>query len=144
MHQARAGRSFGRKGHFGGSGTCNRTKKEKKDVSHFEKFITEGNEKADELAKEGALLDKEFTAEARAETLQQEREDVYAAFQHAASFHCMIEEWKDCEELRPKPKGKFVFMEKMSEEYEASYRVVCGCGSGQVSMYEMWKRKQIL
>ena len=115
-------------------------------MSHFEKFITEGNEKADELAKEGALLDKEFTAEARAETLQQEREDVYAAFQHAASFHCMIEEWKDCEELRPKPKGKFVFMEKMSEntrhrtewcaDAEADkYRCMkCGRGSKYLKM----------
>ena len=30
---------------------AHRTKKEKKDMSHFEKFVTEGNEKADELAK---------------------------------------------------------------------------------------------
>ena len=60
----------GRKGHFGESGTCtHRTRKEKKDMSHFEKFTTEGNEKADELAKEGALLDKWFVAEARAKTM---------------------------------------------------------------------------
>ena len=51
----------------------------KNDMSHFEKFITEGNEKADELATGGALLDKEFMKEARAETLQQERDKVYAA-----------------------------------------------------------------
>ena len=30
---------------------AHRTKKEKKYVSHFKKFVTEGNEKADELAK---------------------------------------------------------------------------------------------
>ena len=41
---------------------------------HFEKFITEGNEKADELAKAGAMLDEGFMAEARAETMKQERE----------------------------------------------------------------------
>ena len=41
------------------------TEKEKKDMSHFEKFVTEGNEKADELAKEGAMLDEGFMAEAR-------------------------------------------------------------------------------
>ena len=29
-------------------------------MSLFEKFVTEGNEKADELAKEGALLDEVF------------------------------------------------------------------------------------
>ena len=39
-----------------------------------------GNEKADELAKGGALLDKEFMKEARVETLQQERDKVYASF----------------------------------------------------------------
>ena len=44
------------------------------------------------------MLDEEFMAEARAETMQQEREEVYAALQYAASFH------KDCEELKPKPK----------------------------------------
>ena len=43
-------------------------------------------------------------AEAKAETVQQEREEVFAALQYAASFHCLVEEWTDCEELRPKPK----------------------------------------
>ena len=81
-----------------------RTKKEKENMSLFEKFVTEGNEKADELAKAGAMLEEGFMAEARAETMQQEREEVYAAPQYAASFHCLEEEWKDCEELRPKPK----------------------------------------
>ena len=57
--------------------------------------------------------------------------------QFAASFHCLVEEWKDCEELRPKPKEKLIFVDKKSEES----RVVCG--SRQVSVYEMWKRKQI-
>ena len=80
MYQAKSGRCrcldqtwgrtafSGRKGHFGGSGTCtHRTKKEKKDMSHFEKFTTEGNEKADELAKEGALLDKWFCGGSKSE-----------------------------------------------------------------------------
>ena len=48
------------------------TKKEQKEMSHFEKFVTEGNEKADELEKEGALLDEGFMAEARATTMKQE------------------------------------------------------------------------
>ena len=50
------------------------------------KFITEGHEKADEIAKEGAMLDGEFIAQARASMIQQEREEVYAALQSAASF----------------------------------------------------------
>ena len=63
---------------------AHRPKQEKQDMSHFEKFVTEGNEKADELAKEGAMLDEGFMAEARARTMQQEREEVYAALQYAA------------------------------------------------------------
>ena len=46
--------------------------------------------------------------------MQQEREEVYAALQYAASFRCLTEQWEDCEELRPKPKEKWVFMEKKS------------------------------
>ena len=41
--------------------------REKKEMSHFEKFVTEGNEKADELAK----ADEGFMAETRAKTVQQ-------------------------------------------------------------------------
>ena len=48
---------------------AHRTKKEKKEMSHFEKFVTKGNEEADEG----------FMAETRAETMQQDREEVYAA-----------------------------------------------------------------
>ena len=40
---------------------------------------------------------KDLLAEVRAVTVKQEREEVY---------HCLVEEWKDCEELRPKPQEK--------------------------------------
>ena len=85
---------------------ANRTEKGKKHMSRFERFVTEGNEKADELAKEGARKDEGFMAQARASTIQQEREEVYAALQYAASFHCLVEEWKDYEELKPQPREK--------------------------------------
>ena len=85
---------------------AHRTKMDKQGMSHFENFVTEGNEKADELAKAVATLDEGFMAQVRARTVQQEREEVYAALQYAASFHCLVEEWKDCEEVRPKPKEK--------------------------------------
>ena len=111
-----------------------RTKKERK-ICQFERFVTEGNEKADELAKAGPMLDEGFMAEARAETLQQEREDVYAALQYAASFHCLVEQWKDCEELKAKPKEKWIFVDKKRRGNETSNGVVCG--SRQVSMCEM-------
>ena len=39
-----------------------------------------------------------------AKTIEQEREEVYAALQYAASFHCLVEEWNHCEELKPPPK----------------------------------------
>ena len=112
-------------------------------MSQFEKFVFEGNEKADELAK-GALLDEGFLAEAKAETMQQERQEVCAALQYAASFHCLVEQWKDCEELRPTPKEKWVFVEKNSENMkhrtewcaEADrYRCMrCGRGSKYIKL----------
>ena len=80
---------------------AHRTKKEKKHMSQFERFVTEARRR---LAKAGAMLDEGFMAEARAETMQQEKEEVYAALQCAASFHCLVEQWKDFEEFKPKPK----------------------------------------
>ena len=49
-------------------------------------------------------MDEGFLAEARAITMKQEREEVYVALQYAASFHCLVEEWKACQELVPIPK----------------------------------------
>ena len=40
---------------------AHRTKKERQEITLLEEFVTEGNEKAGELAKEGALLDEGFT-----------------------------------------------------------------------------------
>ena len=51
-----------------------RTEKERQHVSLVDKFIAEGSEKADELAQERAMLDGGFMAQARASTIQQERE----------------------------------------------------------------------
>ena len=87
---------------------AHRTKKDEKERTHFEKFVTEGNEKPGELAKEGALLDEGFMAEVRTKTSQQEREEVFAALQYADSFHCLVEDWKGCEELKPKSKERWI------------------------------------
>ena len=53
-------------------------RRSEKEMTQFEKFVTDGNEKADELAKEGAMLDEGFMAQTRAKkkTVQQEREEV--------------------------------------------------------------------
>ena len=52
---------------------AHRTTIEKEKMTQFERFVAEGNEKADELAKAEAMLDEGFMAEASAETMQQER-----------------------------------------------------------------------
>ena len=109
-----------------------RTKKDKKEMLHLEKFVTEGNEKADDLAEAGSMLDEGFMAEARGETLQQEREEVYAALQYAASFHCLLEEWKDCEELKPKLEEKLNFVDQKKEG-----RNIERSGDQQVSVHEV-------
>ena len=97
--------------HSGGGG-AHRSIKEMQDMSPFDKFITEDNAKADEPAKEGAMLDGGDVAQVRASTIQHGREEVYAALQDAASFHCLVEEWKDCEELEPKPKERWGICEQ--------------------------------
>ena len=119
-------------------------KKEKKDMSHFERFVPESNEKADELTKAGAMLDEGFMAETRAVTMQQELEEVFAALQFGASFHCLVEEWKDCEELKSKHKEKWSFVHQKSEESRhrtewcadaINYRCMrCGRGSKYMKM----------
>ena len=85
--------------------SAHRTKKEKKNMSQFGRFVTEGNEKADELAKQQEQCwTKDFST--------------YAALQYAASFHCLAEVWKDCEEIKPKSKEKWIFVDQKREEGE--------------------------
>ena len=73
------------------------------------------NETTDELAREGAMMDGGVMAQVRASTVQQEREDVCAALQYAASLHCLVEGWRDGEELKPKPKEKWTLVNKKGE-----------------------------
>ena len=72
---------------------AHRTKNEKAKMTKFERFVTEGDEKADELANEEAMLVEGFVAEVRSDTIKQGREEVYVALQYAASFHCLPEQW---------------------------------------------------
>ena len=94
---------------------AHRTKKEMQQVSVFERFIAKGNEKSDEFAQEGAMIDGGLMAQVRASTVQQEREEGYAALQHAARIHYLVEERKDGEELKPTPKEKWTFVNKHVE-----------------------------
>ena len=54
--------------------------------------VTEGNERADELARDGAMLDGRDMAQIRASTVQQRREELHAALQSAAKFRWSVEE----------------------------------------------------
>ena len=56
---------------------------------------------ADELAKEGAMIDGGALAQ-----VSIAQQDVYAAPQYAVS---LVKEWKDCQELEPKPKEQWIF-----------------------------------
>ena len=92
------------------------------------------------------MLDEGFMAVVRAETMQQEREDIHAALQYAASLHCLVEEWKECEELKLKPKEKWTFVDQRREEtkHRTEWRVEtnkyrcmrCGRGSKYMKMPE--------
>ena len=94
---------------------AHRTEKDKKEMSRFERFVTDDNEKADELAKEGAMKGEGFMAQVRATKLQQEREEVYVASQCTASIH-WVEEWRDCEELKPQPRETWIFVVRKERE----------------------------
>ena len=86
------------------------------------------------------MLREGFVAQARAKTVKQEREEVYAALQDATSFHCLVEEWKDCGELKPQPTEKMMFVERKREETKHQTE---WCAAAEVPLYEMWKRQQV-
>ena len=101
----------------------------------FEKFITEGNEKPMSLQEGSDPGRRRYGAGVI--SFQQEREDGYAALQHAASFHCVVEAWKDCEELRPKPTEKWVFVNRECCAAANKYRCMrCGISSKHMKIKE--------
>ena len=65
-----------------------RTKKEKEKMTKIERFVTEGNEKAMSWQKQEQCWTKALWQ------VKQVREEVHVALQYAASFHCLVEEWK--------------------------------------------------
>ena len=72
---------------------AHQTETDNKEMSHFEKFVTEGNEKADELAKEGAMLDEgPWRKREQRQSSRSEKRCMQPCMQHAASFHCLVEE----------------------------------------------------
>ena len=66
------------------------------------------------MAKDGTMLEGEM-AQIRASTVQQKSEDMYAALQDAATFHCQVAKWHVCDDRKPKPKEKRTFVDKNTE-----------------------------
>ena len=58
------------------------------------------------------------------QTQPNNQKEVYVALQQAASFHYLVEEWHDCEELTPKSKGQRVFRRQENGSHEASHGVL--------------------
>ena len=78
-------------------------------MSTFENFITEGHEKAEEPANEGSMMNGGVLAQVRASRVQQTSEEV------EANVHCLVEDWRDCAEFKPKPKVTWTFASKQGE-----------------------------
>ena len=58
---------------------------------------------------------------------------------HAASFHCLMEDWQDCEELKPKPKRNGPLCGQNGGSNEASHGGACG--RKRVSLHVMRKKQ---
>ena len=63
---------------------AHRSNKEKQEPTPFERFVTEGHARAEELATDGAMLEGGEMTQIKACTVPQRREEVYAALQHEA------------------------------------------------------------
>ena len=88
-------------------------------MSLSERFLAEGNERADQMAKDGAMLDGGEMAQRRASTVELRREEVHVALQYAAGVHCLVEEWRDRKELKSEP------TEKCTERSPRNAALVC-------------------
>ena len=67
-------------------------------MSLLERCVTEGNARACSLATDGAMLDGGEKAQMRAPLFTRKWSMCTRLWQYAASFHCLVEEWRDCEE----------------------------------------------
>ena len=82
---------------------AHRTKKEKQETPQFERFVTEGNEKADELAKAGGNVGRRLQGGSESKVnVARKRRGVCSCSQ----LSLFSGKWRDREELKPKPKEK--------------------------------------
>ena len=70
------------------------------------KNITEGNDRADEVAQDGHVgWRRNGLEEGQRSSTERERKrerECSRGITYAASFHCLVEEWRECEELKPR------------------------------------------
>ena len=55
-------------------------------------------------------------------TVQQEEKMCTQPVQYTASFHCLVEEWKDCEEIKPQPKETWTFVDQREVRRQGTER----------------------
>ena len=133
----------GRKRHSGRSLACRGapTKKEKTSMSQVERFVTEGSEKADGMAKAGAMLDEGWDGRSKSRN--------YAAGKRGGVCSIAV-----CAQL-PLPGRRMEGLRRAQTDAERKVDC-CGqekggnkasdgvvCDSKQVSVHEMWMRQHV-
>ena len=134
-----------RKRYFGKSRACNGAPHEER-KERYVAFLRSSSLKATRRRMSWQKKEKFWTKGLWRKRQQRQcsKKEVYTALQYAGSFHCLVEEWKDCEELKPKPREKWNFVDKKSEETKRrtewcaganKYRCMrCGRGSKYMKM----------
>ena len=113
---------------------AHRSKKEVQEMKLFERFVTEGNERADELAKDGAMLDEAKRLRKGPAPFNREGRRFKRHYTARSAFPVLVVEWSDCEALKLQPKEKWIAVDKR-EGQETSHRVVCS--HEQIPLHEM-------
>ena len=89
---------------------AHRTEQEKEAMTAEGTSVVDGNEKADELPKDGADVDGSALAAAKFLTINQCRKDMSASAACAAHFHVHVEEWKDRDDTVPNEEQTWQFV----------------------------------
>ena len=81
-----------------------------------EKFVMDGNEQADQLAKDGAEEEGGAMAAAKALTIKQLSREIYASIEDEAHFHVPVEDWNDRDEMELKKEEAWQFVRKKKKQ----------------------------
>ena len=106
-------------------------------MSQFERFVSEGNEKADELAKAGACWTKGLWQKQEQKRCSRKERRCIQLLQNTVSFHCMVVRWKDCDELEPQPEKTVNFRGTRVSKRSAER-------SGVRNQLEVWKNSKYM